>query len=262
MKKTLIILMMVLLSVMLIISCDDDSKPVYTVTFNSNGGSDVDAVKVNEGETVTKPADDPTYDGHIFNFWSLDGTKGFDFDTVITEDITLKAVWIETPSVANVGDTITLGTGTWKALAVNAESKTALLISSDAMGYDSFNTNFSSYEESYIRRFLNGSYFLTNNGLSTKYMLKVDVTSSIETTTISDSGQDYVFLLSKTEAENTNYFADNNARKTISPDINWWLRSVDSNNSKIYYVQSDGSIVTANSSCNYCMRPAFWYKWN
>lgn len=45
MKRTLSVLMMALLATLLIVSCSNSSKKV-TVTFNSNGGSEVDAVEV------------------------------------------------------------------------------------------------------------------------------------------------------------------------------------------------------------------------
>ena len=66
-------------------------EKLYTVTFDSDGGSAVEAQEVDEGETATKPAD-PTKDGYTFKGWQLDG-EDFDFGTAITGDITLKAVW-------------------------------------------------------------------------------------------------------------------------------------------------------------------------
>jgi len=94
MKKTLMVLMMLLLSAMLIVSCNNSSKKVYTVTFNSNGGSGVDAVELKEGEKVPKPAD-PAKDGFLFDKWTTDedGTKEYNFDTDVTANITLYAQW-------------------------------------------------------------------------------------------------------------------------------------------------------------------------
>ena len=46
-----------------------------------------------EGDKVIKPTD-PTKEGHNFVEWRKDGeTIAFDFNTLITNDITLKAVW-------------------------------------------------------------------------------------------------------------------------------------------------------------------------
>lgn len=67
----------------------------YTVTFESNGGSAVQAQIVDSGGTVTKPAD-PTRRGRTFAGWYTDAelTIVYDFDEPVTEDITLYAKWI------------------------------------------------------------------------------------------------------------------------------------------------------------------------
>ena len=63
----------------------------YVVTFNSDGGSTIKSQKVSEGNKVKKPAN-PTKKGYTFVEWQLDGEK-FDFNTLVVENITLKAVW-------------------------------------------------------------------------------------------------------------------------------------------------------------------------
>lgn len=72
----------------------------YTVTFNTNGGSDVDSLSVDYGDTVTKPAD-PTRDGYTFAGWysdeSLATAWNFETDTV-SKDTTLYAKWTEIPT--------------------------------------------------------------------------------------------------------------------------------------------------------------------
>ena len=64
---------------------------IYTVTFDSAGGSEVDPQKVEYGKKVTKPAD-PTRGKIVFVEWRLDG-KAYDFSTPVTGDITLVAEW-------------------------------------------------------------------------------------------------------------------------------------------------------------------------
>ncbi len=167
--------------------------------------------------------------------------------------------------ITAVGDTIKIGKSgetdiVWQALSVDSEKNRALLISQDILERKAFDDSSNPYADSDIRTYLNGD-FLTTYGLSTDYMKKVDVTSSIETTTINDEGKDYVFLLSKTEAENTKYFADVAARvaKFNETASSWWLRSPFVNGSG-YLVYSDGEI---DGSCGdvYGVRPAFWYTW-
>ena len=67
----------------------------YTVTLDTNGGSEIDNILVVKGNKVDKP-DDPTRTGYIFNTWYLDDSE-FDFNTPITSDITLTAIWDEDP---------------------------------------------------------------------------------------------------------------------------------------------------------------------
>ena len=68
----------------------------YTVTFDSNGGSNVASQTINENDKVTKPAN-PTRSGYTFKEWQLNG-KAYDFNTKVTGNITLKAVWTENKS--------------------------------------------------------------------------------------------------------------------------------------------------------------------
>lgn len=63
----------------------------YTVTFDSTGGSEVDAQPVAYGEKAKKPAA-PQKTGYAFGGWYLGDTK-YDFAAVVTEDMTLTAKW-------------------------------------------------------------------------------------------------------------------------------------------------------------------------
>lgn len=63
----------------------------YVVTFETSGGSNIDPVAVVDGQKVTKPSN-PTRHGYVFADWTLDGDK-YNFDTPITKNITLVAVW-------------------------------------------------------------------------------------------------------------------------------------------------------------------------
>ena len=63
----------------------------YTVTFDSTGGSEVDAQPVAYGEKAKKPAA-PQKTGYAFGGWYL-GEEAYDFAAVVTEDMTLTAKW-------------------------------------------------------------------------------------------------------------------------------------------------------------------------
>jgi len=95
MKKTLMISLS-LLFVFLVAAC---TTPLYTVSFDTDGGSAVAAQEVYEGELATEPAA-PTKDatgGDVYTFlgWFTDAaaTMAFDFSTPIEEDLTLYAGW-------------------------------------------------------------------------------------------------------------------------------------------------------------------------
>ncbi len=83
-------------------SCNKDEPVVedvyYTVTFDSNGGSAVEAMKVKSGGTVTVPAE-PEKEGYIFAGWR-NGAVDWSFgDNKVTSDITLTAAWIDATTV-------------------------------------------------------------------------------------------------------------------------------------------------------------------
>ena len=68
-------------------------KPkTYTVTFDSNGGSEVAEQTVIHGESVSAPDPAPTRPGCTLAGWTLDG-EDYDFSDGVPEDITLVAKW-------------------------------------------------------------------------------------------------------------------------------------------------------------------------
>jgi len=85
-------------------ACDSGTSlemppPVFTVTFNSLGGSLVGAQEVAPGEKVSRPGSPARID-HSFVGWFTAPTGGtvFDFYTAITADKTVYARWIYTPA--------------------------------------------------------------------------------------------------------------------------------------------------------------------
>ena len=64
---------------------------IYTVTFDSAGGTAVESQQVAYGSTATEP-EEPTRSSYTFVGWLLDGAR-FSFATPITGDITLVADW-------------------------------------------------------------------------------------------------------------------------------------------------------------------------
>lgn len=66
----------------------------YMVTFDTQGGSSIDPVKVKALQAVEKP-EDPTKENARFIEWSLDeqGSNPYDFSTPVEYDLTLYAQW-------------------------------------------------------------------------------------------------------------------------------------------------------------------------
>lgn len=97
--------------------CGDDmpapAEKTYTVTFNSNGGSTVNAVTVKEGEKATRPTD-PTKQDKNFGGWYTDAAcsdgNEYNFDAAVTGNITLYAKWTDKTAEKTTW-TVTFDTG-------------------------------------------------------------------------------------------------------------------------------------------------------
>ncbi len=63
----------------------------YTISFNSDGGSDISKITQDYGSSVTAPKGS-VKTGYSFQYWTLNGEK-YTFTTIPAENITLKAVW-------------------------------------------------------------------------------------------------------------------------------------------------------------------------
>lgn len=84
----------------------------YTVSFNLGGaeGTAPESQTVQNGGKATEPTA-PTWEGHTFAGW-YNGNTLWDFDTVVTGNMTLTAKWITNPTVIVTGDTsMTYGDG-------------------------------------------------------------------------------------------------------------------------------------------------------
>lgn len=95
------LLVVVFFGVFALAGCTQETtQPVYfTVSFESNGGSDVTAIQVEQGRKITQSIEDPTKDdGSEFVGWYLDNetfADPWDFAVdIITHDVTLYAKWM------------------------------------------------------------------------------------------------------------------------------------------------------------------------
>lgn len=72
-------------------AADAWNDAMFTVSFDTGGGSDVKAQTVRRGGTVSKPTD-PTRAGYLFGGW-YQGDAKYDFSTPVNADTTLTAHW-------------------------------------------------------------------------------------------------------------------------------------------------------------------------
>lgn len=67
------ILITLILCPLLLTGCKNtpiDTSNYFTISFDSNGGSEVPSFKVKEGEKISVPSE-PTYDDYVFNYWDV-----------------------------------------------------------------------------------------------------------------------------------------------------------------------------------------------
>ena len=69
----------------------EETENMYVIKFVTDGGSEIGEELIKENEKVVKPMN-PKKDGYIFVEWQLNGKK-YDFNSSVSSDITLKAVW-------------------------------------------------------------------------------------------------------------------------------------------------------------------------
>lgn len=128
-KLAAIALMALVTIALLLVGCKNDTtsftEPVeYTVTFNTNGSTEVESQTVQSGGTLSIPADTPSREGYEFLGWysEFDFTNPYDFNSPVTSNFILYANWkVEiTPEEDDVIDKLTgdglytlVATGDW-----------------------------------------------------------------------------------------------------------------------------------------------------
>jgi hypothetical protein len=67
---------------------------LHTISFNSQGGTALSPINVNDGDCIPTPLPSPTKSGYTFQHWSLDiNGLAYDLTTPVTENLVLYAVW-------------------------------------------------------------------------------------------------------------------------------------------------------------------------
>ena len=109
-RKIIVLICFVVFSILSLTSCGVGKA---TVTFDTTGGTKVDAVQISNGELLQLPKV-PVKEGWEFVEWKLPDGKVWDFEKdIVTEDITLIATWRCKHKYAHACDTTcdTVGCG-------------------------------------------------------------------------------------------------------------------------------------------------------
>lgn len=91
--KIVIAIVIIAIIIILLLKACGGKKEQFKVTFDTNGGTTVEALMVDKNGTIKKPAN-PTKEGYTFAGWYYNG-KLYDFNTKVTGNIKLEAHWNE-----------------------------------------------------------------------------------------------------------------------------------------------------------------------
>ena len=86
-----IIVPVILILLTVLISFIINKSKVYTVTFDTDGGTIIEPINVKNGKTIKTPTE-PEKEGYEFVMWSLNG-KEYDFNKPVKSNLSLKAEW-------------------------------------------------------------------------------------------------------------------------------------------------------------------------
>ncbi len=238
---------LIVIALLLLKGCQ---RKEYTVTFDSDGGSTLESIKVKENEKVKRPSN-PTKDGYTFDDWYYED-KVYDFDTKVTKDMTLKAHW-------KAG--ITLKT-TKVSLIIGSEEKIELLELPDGVTEDDL--VYKSSDEEVVTVDKNGNLKALKIGTATitietkdgKYKASCTVTvtdKQIEVESVSIEGASQVTVGSSIkltvtftpeEATNKNVKWESSDTKIATVDENGNVKGLKSGNVTITVKTENGKTAT------------------
>lgn len=83
------------------------TRIIYSMSFNSNGGTPIGTKTILSGEIVTKPTD-PTKSGFLFAGWYVDSslTMLYNWEGAVRENLNLHAQWVVDPNIPQERHTI------------------------------------------------------------------------------------------------------------------------------------------------------------
>ena len=103
-NKKRILFVLAILTMALVLSCafvactkaetQDAQKKEFTITFDTQGGSEITPITIRSGESLTLPKT-PTKEGYVFDGWYLASNciEEYEDSYVVSTNITLYAKW-------------------------------------------------------------------------------------------------------------------------------------------------------------------------
>lgn len=95
---------LIILAVIIFLLIKGCAKEEYTVKFDTNGGNTISEQKIEKNGKVSRP-EDPTREGYEFVGWYI-GDDVYDFESEITENVTIEARWQDAAKAAVSGVTL------------------------------------------------------------------------------------------------------------------------------------------------------------
>ena len=101
-QRWLIVLSLLFASILCFAACAEEpatEKAMFTVTFDTGGGTRIESMVVEDGSTLLRPSD-PTRDSYIFDGWVTENGEKWLFESyLVRSDTTLFASWRSAKSV-------------------------------------------------------------------------------------------------------------------------------------------------------------------
>ncbi len=170
---------------------EEGSEGTYTITFDTNGGTEIKKLSVKKDDTIIKPTD-PTRDGYKFMGWEYLG-EPWDFTKPVKENMTLVATWekiengdkVKVESIKLSNTSITLKVGATKRITATITPKNA---SNTTITWTSSNPKVATVDKNgNIRGIKAGTATITATIDGVKATVKVTVTgtSTVSVTSVS-----------------------------------------------------------------------------
>jgi len=209
-----------------------NDKVQYNVLFNSNGGSAVETLTVDENGYIKKPVD-PTRENYMFAGWYYNDEL-YDFSMPVTGDITLEAKWLELVDASGIEldqTKLTLGVGKKAKLIVTIKPENAR---DKSVVWSSSNTNVVTVDEDgNVKAIKAGTATITVTTKDGKYKAEAEVTVSADVVNVKGISLDKTTLNLKVNETST-------LKATIKPN--------DATNKGLTWSSSDSNVASVDNN--------------